>query len=93
MSSGRPFVEYYREVADRIGHPRRDSFVTFVEHNGPEVEILHPARRDVLHVVPAAFEDGAYVTFTGRDEEIDFIRLLKECAGLQAAHDRGRVNR
>jgi hypothetical protein len=85
LAAGRPFVEYFAELADRLGHAHRDSFVTFVEHNGPAVCILHPERRELLHVVPAAFEDGAYITFTARPEELEFIRLLKECAGLQGA--------
>lgn len=81
----RPFSSYYAEIADRLGHMHRDSFVTFVERNGPEVCVLHPERREPFHVVPAAFEDGAYITFTAQAEELEFIRLLKECMALQGA--------
>jgi len=84
-AAGRPFAAYYAEVADRIGHMHRDSFVTFVERNGPELRVVHPETREPLHAVPAAFEDGAYITFTGRTEELEFIRLLKESAALQGA--------
>ena len=81
----RRFVKYYAEIADRVGHIHRDSFVTFVERNGPAVHVLHPGSREPFHIVPAAFEDGAYITFTARTEELEFIRLLKESAALQGA--------
>lgn len=88
VAAGRPFTAYFAELADRIGHAHRDSFVTFVEHNGPAVWVLHPEHREPLHVLPAAFEDGAYITFTARPEEREFIRLLKESAALQGAANR-----
>ena len=81
----RPFLEYVGELADRFGHMHRDSFVTFIERNGPAVRVLHPKTRRPFHALPAGFDDGAYLTFTGRAEEIELIRLLKEAAALQGA--------
>lgn len=85
VAGRQPFAAYYAEIADRLGHMHRDSFVTFVERNGPAVCVLHPESREPFHRVPAAFEDGAYITFTARNEEREFVRLLKECAALQGA--------
>jgi hypothetical protein len=47
--------------------------------------VFHPETAEVALSLPAAFEDGAYVTFSTNLEERQFILLLKECAALQAA--------
>jgi hypothetical protein len=79
------FVEYFHQVADFVRHPYRDTFATFVEHNGPTIRVFHPATGKVLHTLSAAFDDGAYLTFSANPEERQFILLLKECAALQGA--------
>jgi hypothetical protein len=79
------FIEYFQRVADVIGHPYRDSFTTYIEYNGPAIAILHPDTGEMIHGLPAGFPDGTLLTFTKQDAEVEFIRLLKECAGLQGA--------
>jgi len=79
------FIDYFQRVADVIGHPYRDSFTTYIASNGPAIAILHPDTGEMIHGLPAGFSDGTLVTFTQEDAEVEFIRLLKECAGLQGA--------
>jgi hypothetical protein len=79
------FTDYFQRVADLIGHPYRDSFTTFIEYNGQAIAILHPETGEVTHGLPAGSPDGTLFTFTKQQAEVDFIRLLKECAGLQGA--------
>ena len=79
------FIDYFQRVADVIGHPYRDSFTTYIAYNGPAIAILHPDTGERIHRLPAGFPDGTLVTFTKQDAEVEFIRLLKECAGLQGA--------
>ena len=62
------FGEYFRQVADLVGQPYRDPFVTFVEHNGPCVRVFHPETGQVIHSLPAAFDDEAYLTFSANPE-------------------------
>lgn len=85
VGGGHQFADYFAQVANRIGHMHRDSFVTYVECNGPEVRIRHPRTGEVIHHLHAAFDDGAYIVFTGCSEELEFLHLLKNTAGLQAA--------
>ena len=79
------FVGYFRQVADLVGHPYRDTFATFVEQNGPAIRVFHPETGALLHSLGSAFHDGTYVTFSASPEERQFILLLKECAALQGA--------
>jgi hypothetical protein len=79
------FIDYFQRVADLIGHPYRDSFTTFIEYNGQAIAIRHPATGEVMHRMPAGFPDGTLLTFTHQAAEVEFIRLLKACAGLQGA--------
>lgn len=79
------FPDYFRQVADLLGHPHRDTFVTFVEDNGPEVQVRHPLTGEMLHSLPGAFGDGATLTFSHQMAEREFILLLKEATALQGA--------
>jgi hypothetical protein len=79
------FIDYFQRVADVIGHPYRDSFTTYIAYNGPAIAILHPDTGARIHRLPAGFPDGTLLTYTKQDAEVEFIRLLKECAGLQGA--------
>jgi hypothetical protein len=83
-----PFLAYFQAVADRVGHPHRDSFVTYVERNGPTLEALHPASGQVVHRLSAGFADGSSLLYSGTPDEMSFIGLLREAVCLQAAANR-----
>jgi len=79
------FVSFFQRTADALEHPHRDTFITYVEHNGPTVETLHPEHGHVIHRLSGAFPDGGYLLFSGEPDEVAFIKLLKKSACLQAA--------
>lgn len=79
------FLNYFQEIADIIGHPYRDSFYTFIECNGPTVEVMHPKSSKTIHTVPALFSDACFITFSDQKAEIEFISLLKKSFAIQEA--------
>ena len=80
-----PFIVYFQHVARLLNHPRRDSFITFVEFNGPAIELRHPATFQPWRTFPAVMPEGSFYTFTRQQAEVDFIRLLKKSFVLQTA--------
>jgi hypothetical protein len=80
-----PFLTYVYELAAAINHPRRDSFTTFIEFNGPCVEVNYPGTQTPVYRMGGLFPDGAFITFTGGVLEEGFIRLLKLSTALQGA--------
>ncbi|MEM7129543.1 MAG: hypothetical protein AAF702_24635 [Chloroflexota bacterium] len=78
-----PFADYFQGMADKIGHPHRDSFMTLIEYNGPGVEVRHPRTRQVIYRLSAAFKDSRFSTFSGTETEHNFFRLVKETFALQ----------
>jgi hypothetical protein len=85
VNQEQPFLEYFQALADTLHHPHRDSFITYIEMNGPCVEVKHPATGQPMYGLGNLFEDGAFLTFTGKPEEVEFITLLKQSVGLQGA--------
>lgn len=88
LAGGEPFVPYFARVADRVGHPHRDSLMTLVEFNGPPVEVRHPLSGDVLLMTHAAFADSRFLTFSDNATEEHFFRLGKLTIALQTAANR-----
>lgn len=80
-----PFLDYFGQVADLVGHPHRDTFVTFVEDNGPEIRVRHPLTGETLYSLPGVFSDGTLLGFSRQTAEREFILLLKEATALQGA--------
>ncbi|MBD6618462.1 hypothetical protein FNW02_22205 [Komarekiella sp. 'clone 1'] len=85
IRNSQSFINYFQQIADIIGHPYRDSFFTFIECNGPTVQVMHPKNQKIIHNVPALFSDGCFVTFSGQKAEIEFISLLKKSFAIQEA--------
>jgi hypothetical protein len=80
-----PFQDYFRAVADRVGHPHRDTLMTLIDLNGPDVEVRHPRTGAVIHRARAAFADGRFLTFSDNITEINFFTLGKQAVALQEA--------
>jgi len=85
INGKQPFLEYFQALADRLHHPHRDSFITYIEMNGPCTEVIHPGTRQPIYRLGNLFEDGAFLTFTGNVQEEEFITLLKKSVSLQGA--------
>lgn len=85
INGKQPFLEYFQALADRLNHPHRDSFITYIEMNGPCTEVTHPGTGQPLYRLGDLFEDGAFLTFTGNVQEKEFITLLKKSISLQGA--------
>lgn len=79
------FLAYFQALADRLNHPHRDSFLTYIEMNGPCSEVKHPATGEPMYRMGALYEDGSFLTFTGKPQEDEFITLLKKSVSLQGA--------
>lgn len=80
-----PFTQYYAAIADRVGHPHRDSLLGLVEWNGPSVQVFHPTTGVLLYTLPGVFPDGAFLTFSGTATERNFYTLGKTMVALQTA--------
>jgi hypothetical protein len=80
-----PFLDYFGTLADRVGHPHRDTLMTLVELNGPDVEVRHPHTGAVIHRGRAAFPDGHFLTFSDNSTEVNFFTLGKQTVALQEA--------
>ncbi len=85
INGKQPFLEYFQALADTLHHPHRDSFITYIEMNGPCTEVQHPGMRQPMYRLGNLFEDGSFITFTGKPQEVEFITLLKKSVGLQGA--------
>lgn len=85
INEKQPFLEYFQALADSLHHPHRDSFITYIEMNGPCTEVKHPETRQPMYRLGNLFEDGSFLTFTGKPHEVEFITLLKKSVGLQGA--------
>jgi len=85
INGKQPLLEYFQALADRLNHPHRDSFMTFIEMNGPCTEVTHPGTGQPIYRLGCLFEDGAFLTFTGNVQEEEFIILLKKSVSLQGA--------
>ncbi|MCA1992060.1 MAG: hypothetical protein LDL41_08430 [Coleofasciculus sp. S288] len=85
INGKQPFLEYFQALADRLNHPHRDSFITYIEMNGPCAEVTNPGTGQPLYRLGDLFEDGAFLTFTGNVQEKEFITLLKKSVSLQGA--------
>lgn len=83
-----PFLAYFGALADRVGHPHRDTLMTLVELNGPDVEVRHPRTGAVIHRVRAAFADARFLTFSDNCTEVNFFTLGKQTVALQEAANR-----
>ena len=80
-----PFAAYFKQLADKVGHPHRDSLMTLIEYNGPDVEVRHPLTGEVIYTLRSAFPDGQFLTFSNDITEINFFALGKETIALQVA--------
>ncbi len=85
INGKQPFLEYFQALAARLNHPPRDSFITYIEMNGPCTEVMHPATNQPLYRLGNLFEDDSFLTFTGNIQEKEFITLLKKSVSLQGA--------
>lgn len=83
-----PFLDYFKSVADRVGHCHRDSVLSMMAYNGPAVEIKDPFCHKLHHRTDRYFPDGAFVTFTYTQTEISFFALIKMTMGLQEGANR-----
>ena len=83
-----PFLDYFKAIADRVGHCHRDSVLSMMAYNGPAVEIKDPLRKQPGHRTARYFPDGAFVTFTYTQTEISFFALIKMTMGLQEGANR-----
>jgi hypothetical protein len=85
VNRGTRFMNYFIQVADQVSHPHGFSVRTLVDHNGPGVVVRHPTRGEVIHTSEAAFEDGRFLTFSGRRAEVEFMVAVKTASALQSA--------
>jgi len=83
---GGPFEKYFGTVADSVGHPHRDSFVSFVEYNGQGISVQHPMgdHFERWKLFPVTSK-GADMTFISSPGEKEFICLLKSSYAAQRA--------
>lgn len=85
VNGKQPFLEYFQALANTLHHPHRDSFITYIEMNGPCTEVQHPGMRQPMYRLGNLFEDDSFITFTGKFQEVEFITLLKKSVSLQGA--------
>lgn len=86
LQAGRePFLRWLDDLAERLQHPRRDSFTTFIELNGRCAEVCCPRTGEPVYRIGSLFEDGRLNTFSGDPAEQAFINLLKPSVALQGA--------
>jgi len=80
-----PFIAYFKQLADQIGHPYRDTVMSLVEYNGPDVEVRHPLTNEPIYRLRGGVGDQRFLTFSGTISEINFFSLVKETMALQLA--------
>jgi hypothetical protein len=85
LAGGRPFREYFAELATRTGegHYDRDSFASLVRWNVGTLEVRRGD--ELMAVLPGAFDDGRIRSYTGTRGEENFFLLVKQGEAIELA--------